>query len=366
LNETTPLFDVLKLTMVKTKIIATIGPASGSVTILRNMMLAGMDVVRLNFSHGSHADHQKRIELIRQLNKKYRRHIKLLQDLEGYRIRVGRFKDKNEFILRKKQRVLLTNRDILADKNIIPFDYEGPLSDIKTGSFIYIDDGNIALVVKARTKGYLKAEVVIPGILKENKGINIPDVALRFEGLTRKDRLDIQFGIENKVDYIAQSFVRDKNDITPIRNLVKQQLTPNHPIGLGDKHKLTDCQLIAKIENRQGIKNIDEILDVSDGIMIARGDMGVSVPIYEIPMLQKMIIKKCNQRGKFVITATQMLESMTENLRPTRAEVTDVANAILDGSDFLMLSAETAVGRYPVETVHMMNEIIRFTEQFVG
>jgi pyruvate kinase len=188
--------------------------------------------------------------------------------------------------------------------------------------------------------------------VKENKGINIPDVILRFKGLTHKDKLDIQFGIENKVDYIAQSFVRDKHDILPIRNLVKQ--------------KLTSCQIIAKIENSPGIKNIDEILDVSDGIMIARGDMGVSMPIYEIPMIQKMIIRKCNQKKKFVITATQMLESMTENLRPTRAEVTDVANAILDGSDFLMLSAETAVGRYPVEAVRMMNEIIRFTEQFVA
>ena len=188
-------------------------------------------------------------------------------------------------------------------------------------------------------------------MLKEHKGMNIPDVVLRFKGLTDKDRIDLQFGMRNKVDYIAQSFVRDKLDILHIRNFIKE--------------RLCNCKIIAKIENRQGIKNIDEILTVCDGIMIARGDMGVSVPIYEIPVLQKMIIKKCNQRKKFVITATQMLESMTEHIRPTRAEVTDVANAILDGSNFLMLSAETAAGKYPVEAVRMMNQIIEFTEESV-
>lgn len=334
--------------MVKTKIICTIGPASGNVTVLRNMMLTGMDVARLNFSHGSHTRHKYCINLIRELNKKYRRHIKILQDLEGYRIRVGRFKHKKSIELKKRQQVLLTNQDVLGEKNIIPFDYEGSLDNIKPGNYIYIDDGNIALIVKSRTKKYLKAEVIIPGSLKENKGINIPDVALRFKGLTNKDRTDIQFGIKNKVDYIAQSFVRNKNDIIQIKDLVK----PNLP----------NCNIIAKIENRQGIRNIDEIIDVSDGIMIARGDMGVSIPIYEIPVVQKLIIKKCNQAKKFVITATQMLESMVENLRPARAEVTDVANAVLDGSDFVMLSAETAIGQHPVKVVKMMNQILKFTE----
>ena len=312
-------------------------------------MLSGMDVARLNFSHGIHAEHLQRIDLIRQLNKKYRRHIRILQDLEGYRIRVGKFKGQKTIELKKKQIVLLTNLDKVCDEKVVSFDYRGPLRDIKTGSHIYLDDGNIALLVKARTKNYLKTEVIVPGILKEHKGINIPDVKLKFRGLTEKDRIDAHFGIRNKVDYIAQSFVRDKLDILQIRDLVK----PHLPF----------CQIIAKIENRQGIKNIDEILDVSDGIMIARGDMGVSIPIYEIPVVQKEIIKKCNRAGKFVITATQMLESMTEHLRPTRAEVTDVANAILDGSDFLMLSAETAAGRHPVESVKMMNQIIAFTEK---
>ncbi len=334
--------------MVKTKIICTIGPASDKVNVLRNMMIAGMDVARLNFSHGNHIAHCRRINLIRQLNRKYRRHIKILQDLEGFRIRVGKFKDKSAIELKKRQKIALTNSDILGEPNIIPFDYKGDLKDIKAGSSIYIDDGNIALLVKSRGKNVINAEVVIPGILKEHKGINIPGAHLKFDGLTDKDKDDIRFGIENKVDYIAQSFVRNKDDIIKIRDLAKDTLP--------------DCRIIAKIENRLGIKNIDEIMDASDGIMIARGDMGVSIPIFEIPIVQKSIIRKCNKAGKFVITATQMLESMVENIRPTRAEVTDVANAILDGSDFVMLSAETAAGLHPVETVRMMNQIIKFTE----
>lgn len=335
--------------MYKTKIICTIGPASEDVTVLRKMMLAGMDVARLNFSHSTHRQHKCRIDLIRELNRKYRRHIRILQDLEGYRIRIGRFKERKEIVLKKRQIILLTNRkDVLGDERIIPFDYEAALSDIKTGSHIYIDDGNIGLLVKGRSKDYLKTEVVIPGILKENKGVNIPDVHLRFTGMTEKDKADIHFGIENKVDYIAQSFVRDKRDILLIKDFIAG--------------RLSGCKIIAKIENRQGICNIDQIIGASDGIMIARGDMGVSIPIYEIPMVQKEIIRKCNRSRKFVITATQMLESMVENLRPTRAEVTDVANAILDGSNFLMLSAETAAGDHPVEAVRMMNQIIGFTE----
>lgn len=338
--------------MSKTKIICTIGPASSSVTILRNMMLAGMDVARLNFSHATHAEHGERINLIRQLNKKYRRHIRILQDLEGYRIRIGSLKDKKGIQLKKRQLLILTNENLQAQNNLVPFDYEGSLKDIKLGSHIYLDDGNILLLVKNSSKKYLKVEVVIPGILKENKGVNIPDVSLKFKGLTDKDRIDIEFGINSRVDYIAQSFVRDKSDILPVRDLVE--------------HRLPDCKIIAKIENRQGIKNIDRIIDVSDGIMVARGDMGVSIPIYEIPIVQKAIIKKCNKAKKFVITATQMLESMVENIRPTRAEVTDVANAILDGSNFVMLSEESAAGAHPVEAVRMLGQIIKFTEHSVN
>ncbi|MDH4223040.1 MAG: pyruvate kinase [candidate division Zixibacteria bacterium] len=335
--------------MVKTKIICTLGPASSDMTVLRKMMLAGMDIARLNFSHATHREHQKRIDMIRELNRKYRRGIKILQDLEGYRIRIGKFKEFKTIELKKKQKVFLTNNDKIERKGAIPFDYKGSLKEIKIGSFIYVDDGNISLKVIQRFDNYLKAEVVIPGVLKENKGINIPDIDLKFENLTRKDKDDLLFGIKNKVDYVAQSFVRNKKDIKNIREFLR---------GSG-----LNCKIIAKIENREGIKNIDEILDVSDGILVARGDMGVALPIYEVPVMQKMIIRKCNRRKKIVITATQMLESMTEHLRPTRAEVSDVANAILDGTDYLMLSAETAVGKYPVEAVKMMNHISKFTER---
>jgi pyruvate kinase len=335
--------------MYKTKIVCTIGPASDNVQILRKMILSGMDIARLNFSHGNLNAHKERINLIRLLNKKYRRHIKILQDLEGYRIRIGSFKGDKEVVLRKKQTLFLTNRVTLEDKDVVPFDYRGELTDIKSGSHIYIDDGSICLLVKKTTKSHIETEVLIGGILKERKGINIPDVQLKFKGLTDKDALDIRFGIKHKVDYIAQSFVRDEYDILPIIKLVRPYLP--------------DCKVIAKIENRQGIKNIDGILEACDGIMIARGDMGVSIPLYEIPIVQKIIIRKCNKVKKIVITATQMLESMVENLRPTRAEVTDVANAVLDGSNCVMLSAETAIGKYPVQSVDMMNKIIGFTEK---
>jgi len=332
--------------MPKTKIICTIGPASDNYPALRKMMLAGMDVIRLNFSHGNLAQHAKVINLVRTLNKRYSRHLRILGDLEGYRIRIGELK--NQIILKKKQRLFLSNEKNLCDKSLVPFDYKGSLSDIKNNSFIYIDDGNIALKVKSRSKGCLQTEVIVPGVLKEHKGINIPDADLRFNGLNDKDKKGIEFSVKNKIDYVAQSFVRSKKDILNFKDLIKDRL-PN-------------CKIIAKIENKQGIKNIDEIIEVCDGIMIARGDMGVSLPIYEIAVIQKMIIKKCNRVKKFVITATQMLESMTENLRPTRPEVTDVANALLDGSDYLMLSAETAAGKHPVESVNMMNQIIKFTE----
>jgi pyruvate kinase len=335
--------------MVKTKIICTIGPASETATVLRQMMLEGMDVIRLNFSHGSHVFHARRIRIMRQLNRRYRRHVRILQDLEGYRIRVGYFRDKKEIELKRKQTILLTNEKMLGYGNTVPFDYAGDLRDIKTGSHIYIDDGNICLLVNGRAKQFLKTEVVIPGIVKERKGINIPEAKLSFRGLTQKDVDDIALGIKCEVDYIAQSFIRNRKDVCMVKDMVKK--------------KLPSCQVIAKIENRQGIKDIDEIIDAADGIMIARGDMGVSLPLYEIPFIQKQIINKCNCAGKFVITATQMLESMVENVRPTRAEVTDVANAILDGSDFLMLSAETAIGKHPVQAVRMMNQIIRFTEE---
>ncbi len=332
--------------MVKTKIICTLGPASSSETMIRKMMRAGMDVARLNFSHGKPPELAHRIEVVRLLNRKYRRRMQILGDLQGHRIRVGGL---SAPVLLKKSRVVwLTQQGVIGLHEIIPFDYQGSLRSIKNGHQIFIDDGNIALEVIGRTKNKLKTKVIVGGLLKGHKGVNIPQAKLEFGRISRKDMQDISFCEERGVEYIAQSFVRTKNDILDVRKL----LNPD-----------SRCRVIAKIENREGIKNIDEIIKASDGIMIARGDMGVSLPIYEIPIIQKTIIKKCNRAGKSVITATQMLESMVENLRPTRAEVTDVANAIIDGTDCVMLSAESAVGKYPVETVAMMNNIIRFTEK---
>ncbi len=335
--------------MPRTKIIATLGPVSSNYSVLRKMFAAGLDVVRLNFSHGSYKQHLESIELVRRLNRKYRRHIRIMQDLEGLRIRVGRFKGAKTRFLKNRTVVWLSKDAEACGPRTIPFDYKGDLGRIKPKQLIYIDDGNMVLRVKSTSVNSIKAVVVEGGILKERKGINIPDVDLGFEGTTTKDKKDIEFGIKHGVDYIALSFVRDENDIRQAAVLIKPGL-PN-------------CQLVAKIENRQAIENIDGIIEAADGIMIARGDMGVAIPIHEVPIVQKRIIRKSNAAGKFVITATQMLEHMTEHSRPTRAEVTDVANAIIDGTDFVMLSAETAVGRFPYQSVLMMNDIIKFTEK---
>ncbi|MFN3551153.1 MAG: pyruvate kinase [Endomicrobiia bacterium] len=332
--------------MVKTKIIATIGPATSNETVIRKMMLAGVDVVRLNFSHTSHDEIIKIINIIRNLNKKYRRKIKILGDLQGHRIRIGKIY--NEIELKRNKLLFLTQEDVIGTSSMVYFDYKGSLRHIKKGMQIFIDDGKIALEVVDRYENKLKTKVIVGGILKQNKGVNIPQAKLDFGGISKKDIQDILFCKENNIDYIAQSFVRKEKDVLEVKNL------------LGKK---SDCKVIAKIENLEAINNIDKIINVSDGIMIARGDLGVSLPIYKVPIIQKIIIKKCNNKKKFVITATQMLESMIDNPRPTRAEVSDVSNAVIDGTDFVMLSAETAIGKYPVETVIMMNNILKYTEK---
>lgn len=307
-----------------------------------------MDIGRLNFSHSTPQESLAKIGIIKLLNTKYRRRVKLLGDLQGHRIRVGDLIA--PLLLEKNQIVWLTQCKLKGAHNKIPFDYQGSLRDVKNGQQIFMDDGNIALQVIGRAKNSLKVKVVFGGLLQEHKGINIPEARLVFGGISQKDIEDILFCKEHGVEYIAQSFVCTKRDIQDVRRA----------LGEGSR-----CQVIAKIENKEGIENIDEIINAADGIMIARGDMGVSLPIYEIPIIQKEIIKKCNHAGKFVITATQMLESMIENRIPTRAEVSDVANAIIDGTNFVMLSAESAVGKYPVETVSMMNIIIQFTEKYM-
>jgi pyruvate kinase len=331
----------------RTHIICTLGPSSGTLPVLKRMTQAGMDIARINFSHGTRESHQRQIDLVRVLNRAVRGSVRILTDLEGHRIRIGRFKGRKSISLKKHQIVWLAG-EASASGNDIPFDYNNKLGGLKAGKLIYIDDGQIALRTISVSGNRVKAEVMVPGVLKEHKGINIPDVNIRFNGLTDKDRADLGLCAENRVDFIAQSFVQDKADILNVREAIR-----------ACKMK---CGIIAKIENRKGIANLDEILDVADGIMIARGDLGVSLPIYEIPMFQKEIIRKCRARKKLAITATQMLESMTEYLRPTRAEVSDVANAVLDGTDFVMLSGETAVGRHPVEAVRMMEQVIIYTE----
>ena len=336
------------MTQIKTKIIATLGPSSSSVTIIRKIIRMGLDVVRLNFSHGTLEEHRRRIQIVRRLNTLYRRHIRILGDLEGHRIRIGALKDHKPIALKKGEVFWLIQKEVSGEGDTASFDYEGPIRDIKKGQHIYIDDGTIVLQVISVSKKAVKTHVIVSGFLKERKGINIPDTHLHFRSITLQDKTDIEFTIAHRLDYIAQSFIRTPKDVEEVKRRIK--------------NRLPRCQVIAKIETRDGIKNIDKIIEASDGIMIARGDMGISVPVYQIPIIQKEIIRKCNRKKKFVITATQMLEHMVENCIPTRAEVTDVANAVLDGTDAVMLSAETASGLYPVEAVDMMNKIIKFTE----
>jgi len=334
--------------MVKTKIVATLGPASSSEAALRKMFIGGLDIVRLNFSHGSHPEHLHRIGLVRALNKKMRRAIKIMQDLEGYRLRIGRLKEPVE--LRKESRFYLSQEDIIGNKNEVGFDYKGPLAILKKGTSIYIDDGKIELVVEKIEKRRLKVKVSVPGILKERKGINIPDIKLDFKALTEKDRDDVRIAVKERLDYVAQSFVRNAGDIKELKRIIR----PRAPQG----------GIFAKVESREALANIDGIIKEADGIIVARGDLGICVPIYKVPLIQKEIVRKCRLRNKPVIVATQMLDSMTEERLPTRAEVSDVANAILDGATHLMLSGETAVGRHPWRAVDMMNKVIKVTEAY--
>jgi len=338
--------------MAKTKIICTLGPASSDYGTLKKMAEAGMSIARLNFSHGTHEEHRRLIDTIRELNRKENSEIKILQDLEGFRIRVGEFDGKDKIELEKDEILILTSKLDHHQGKTIPFDYEGPLDEIEKGNRVFIDDGYIALEVEDAHKDYLQARVITPGTVKQHKGINIPGMKFRASAITDKDKNDLEFGLSQKVDLIAQSFVRNRDDISPIVERLKKSGS-NIPV-------------IAKIENHEGIENIGGILDAVDGIMVARGDLGVSFPIYEVPVMQKEIIGKCREKNKMVVTATQMLETMTKSSRPTRAEVSDVANAILDGSSHVMLSGETAVGDYPVETVAMMSSIISYTERAVA
>lgn len=333
----------------KTKIVCTIGPASENKEILRLLVENGMNVCRLNFSHGSHEEHQKKINMIKEVREELNEPIAILLDTKGPEIRTGTF-CQEEVELITGQLFTLYMNDVIGDNIGCSISYKDLVCDVKEDDTILIDDGLISMVVVEVTNEKIVCKIQNSGVIKNNKGINVPNVKINLPAITQKDKDDIIFGIKNGIDFIAASFVRKASDVLSIREILEQENAEH-------------IQIISKIENQEGIDNIDDILMVSDGIMLARGDLGVEIPTEEIPIVQKRIIKKCNILSKPVITATQMLDSMMRNPRPTRAEVTDVANAIYDGTDAIMLSGETASGKYPIESVKMMYNIAIKTEE---
>jgi pyruvate kinase len=325
------------------------GPAIHSLRILKELSDNGMEIVRLNFSHGTFEEYKNDIALIKTLNKRYKKNVKILADLEGHRIRIGKIKG-GKTKLKEKQKLILINKEIIGNSKKISIDYKNSLTDIKKGTTIFIDDGNLTLKVLSSKKDELITEVKMDYTLKTHKGVNIPEAELNFPLLEEKDRNGMFFALEHNIDFVANSFVKNADDMKPLIDILKTE-------------KNNTCKLVAKIEDISGIKNLEEIIKICDGIMIARGDMGISIPLWSVPIMQKYIIKKCKLYKKFAITATQMLESMIINPIPTRAEVSDVANAVLDGTDYVMLSAETAIGKYPDKAVSIMRNIIEYTEK---
>jgi len=333
--------------MRRTKIVCTIGPATRFPEIIEELIKRGMDVARLNFSHGNYEEHYLTTRYVREASLKLGRPVALLQDLSGPKIRTGLIQ-KEPVILKEGSTFVLTNRNVPGNEREVSITYSLLPQKVKEGETILLADGSLELKVEKRTLTDIKCRVITGGELSSNKGINLPTSSLDVPSLTEKDHKDLLFGIEHKVDFIGISFVRKAEDILRVRRILRE--------------KRAEISLIAKIEKREALDNIEEIIEVADGIMVARGDLGVEVPLQKVPLIQKEIIKKCNLVGKPVITATQMLESMIENMRPTRAEVTDIANAIFDGTDAIMLSAETAIGKYPLESVRIMDKIARETE----
>jgi pyruvate kinase len=333
----------------KTKIICTIGPASESVELIKQLISAGMDGARLNFSHGSHTVHEEYIKNIRIASKESGKIITIIQDLSGPKLRIGRIEG-GEIEIASGSLIRISAEEVIGTANLISTNYPGMIDDVKSGETLLIDDGKLALNVISIDKsiGIIECGVIVGGIMKERKGINLPHTKLSLPSLTDKDLSDINFGIEHKVDLIAMSFVRTREDVELLKNILKEK---NSPI-----------PVIAKIERPEAVENIDSIIESTDFVMVARGDMGVEISTEDVPVIQKMIIRKCNEKIKPVITATQMLESMINSPSPTRAEASDIANAILDGTDCVMLSAETSTGSYPVVAVATMNKIIRKTE----
>lgn len=336
-----------KISYNKTKIVATVGPASNTKEMLRALAKEGVDVFRLNFSHGTHADHQKVIDFVREINAELGTHIALLQDLQGPKIRVNEVKEGT--VLQPRSSLIITTRELLGDHEIVSTSYKNLPRDVKVGDMVLIDDGKIELKVSEVRDIDVVCEVVYGGPLKSRKGINLPYSRVSAPSLTDKDREDLEFGLRNRIDWVALSFVRKAKDIDILRAII-------------DEHK-APTKIIAKIEKPEALENIDAVLSATDGVMVARGDLGVEIWLEEVPMVQKMLVEKCNRLSKPVIVATQMMESMIENPRPTRAETNDVANAVMDGADALMLSAETAAGRYPIEVIRSMVRTINSVEK---
>jgi pyruvate kinase len=334
----------------KTKIVCTIGPATESLEKLTQLVDAGMNVMRLNFSHGDFAEHQQRVDNIRAVMKSGNKRVAILQDLCGPKIRIGTFKDKS-ITLAEGQTFTLTTDEIEGTADRVHVNYPLLPKEVKIGSAIMLHDGTKRLEVLEIKGNDIITKVIIGGVLGGRKGVNVPGANLSISALTEKDKKDVQFGIQNKVDFVALSFVRRASDVTDLRKILDAGGSRAH--------------IIAKIETPEALECIDEIIAVADGLMIARGDLAIEIPAEEVPIAQKLLISKCNTVGKPVITATQMLESMIKSPVPTRAEVSDIANAIIDGTDAIMLSEETTLGTYPVEAVTMMTRVARRIEKEV-
>ncbi len=334
-------------TVRRTKIICTIGPASESSDVLEGLILAGMNIARLNFSHGSHEDQSSRIHTIREVSARLNTPVAILQDLPGPKIRTGRLKSKKATLTEGSDFVLTTRR-VDGDEHAVSVSLPGLPESVKPGDVVFLNDGAIKLEVLRQTATDVTCRVAVGGILEWDKGINVPGVNLQVPSAMETDLEDLLFGIEQGVDFIALSFVRGAADVLEVKSFLRD--------------KGVDTPLVAKIEKWEAWQNIDQIVAAADGLMVARGDLGVEIPLEKVPMVQKEVIRKCNRAGKPVITATQMLESMIDSPLPTRAEVTDIANSIIDGTDAIMLSGETAVGRYPVEAVKVMTRVALETE----
>ena len=338
--------------MKKTKIVCTMGPNSDDETLVRRLIREGMDIARFNFSHGTYEEQKKRMDMLKKVRQEEGKPGAILLDTKGPEIRTGLLKDGKKVVLAAGNPFVLTTEEVTGDEKKVSITYKGLAEDAVIGGKILIDDGLIELEVKDKIGTEIICTVINGGELGERKGVNVPGIPVRLPAITEKDKEDILFGVEQEIDFIAASFVRNAECILEIRALLRAINAPFIPI-------------IAKIENEEGVRNIDEILRVADGIMVARGDLGVEIPAEQVPHIQKLLISKCNDASKPVITATQMLDSMIRNPRPTRAEVTDVANAVYDGTDAVMLSGETAAGKYPVEALKIMVQICENTEQYL-